>query len=151
MLDAAGYRVSVLQPAADDDEPTRSLCCGRTYLSIGQVEAARTEARRPQTALRPALAAGTPIIGLEPSCILSLRDDHLKLGLGEEALGLAKQVYLFEEFIDREHDRKRLRLNLNSLSDYDAFPERPDDSPQCLNHYARSHASMSPGTTRNNG
>lgn len=115
VLSAAGYRVRVLQTAPDDGERARALCCGRTYLSLGQVDAARAEARRLQTALRPALAAGTPIVGLEPSCILSLRDDHLKLGLGDEALALSKQVYLFEEFIAREHDRKRFQLAFKPL------------------------------------
>jgi hypothetical protein len=115
VLHAAGYRVTTLQPAADDATPQRPLCCGRTYLSLGQVEAARNEAQRMQAALRPALAAGTPIVGLEPSCILSLRDDHLKLGLGEAAVALSKQVFLFEEFIAREHDRKRFQLALKPL------------------------------------
>lgn len=115
VLSAAGYRVRVLEPAPNDHEPNRALCCGRTYLSLGQVEDARREARRMQAALAPALAAGTPIVGLEPSCILSLRDDHLKLGLGAAAEALAKQVYLFEEFIARENDRKRLNLSLKPL------------------------------------
>jgi glycerol-3-phosphate dehydrogenase subunit C len=114
VLSAAGYRVITLQAAADD-EPDRALCCGRTYLSLGQVDAARREARRLHSALRPALASGTPIVGLEPSCILSLRDDHLKLGLGEEAIALSKQVYLFEEFIAREHDRKRFNPGFKPL------------------------------------
>jgi len=116
VLTAAGYHVQVLAPAADDLEPARDLCCGRTYLSLGQVEAARYEARRMQAALAPAFAAGTPIVGLEPSCILSLRDDHLKLGLGAGAEALAKQVYLFEEFIAREQDRKRLNLSFKPLA-----------------------------------
>ena len=116
VLTAAGYRVTTLKAAPDDEEPDRALCCGRTYLSLGQVEAARREARRMQAALRPALVSGTPIVGLEPSCILSLRDDHLKLGLGEEAVALSKQVYLFEEFIAKEHDRKRLQLDLKPLA-----------------------------------
>lgn len=115
VLSAAGYRVTTLQPDLFDEEPERALCCGRTYLSLGQVEQARYEARRMQLALRPALAAGTPIVGLEPSCILSLRDDHLKLGLGDEAVALSKQVYLFEEFIAREYDRKRMQLELKPL------------------------------------
>ncbi|ANQ83155.1 hypothetical protein dqs_0072 [Azoarcus olearius] len=115
VLDAAGYQVEVLAPAAADGEQ-RPLCCGRTWLSLGQVDAARAEARRMQAALRPALEKGWPVVGLEPSCILSLRDDHLKLGLGAEAEALAKQVYLFEEFIAREHDRKRLQLKLKPLA-----------------------------------
>lgn len=115
VLTAAGYNVSLLQALADDEEPERALCCGRTSLSLGQVEAARREAQRMHRALRPALAAGTPIVGLEPSCILSLRDDHLKLGLGEAAIALSKQVYLFEEFIAKEHDRKRFTLEFKPL------------------------------------
>lgn len=115
VLTAAGYRVELLRPAADDAEPGRPLCCGRTYLSLGQVEEARREASRMQAALKPALERGLPIIGLEPSCILSLRDDHLRLGLGDDARTLAAQVYLFEEFIAREHDRKRLELPLKPL------------------------------------
>ncbi|WP_079433155.1 (Fe-S)-binding protein [Zoogloea sp. LCSB751] len=117
VLSAAGYRVTSLEPLSDATEPTRPLCCGRTYLSLGQVDAARAEARRMHAALRPALEAGVPIVGLEPSCILSLRDDHLKLGLGADAEKLAKQVYLFEEFIAREHDRKNLQLTLKPLPD----------------------------------
>lgn len=115
VLVAAGYNVITLRPLADDAEPNRALCCGRTYLSLGQVDAARREAQRMHQALRPALEKGIPIVGLEPSCILSLRDDHLKLGLGETAEALAKQVYLFEEFIAREHDRKRFTLEFKPL------------------------------------
>jgi len=114
VLTVAGYNVITLR-AQPQDEPDRALCCGRTYLSLGQVEEARHEARRLHSALRPALAAGIPVVGLEPSCILSLRDDHLKLGLGEEAVALAKQVYLLEEFIAREHDRKRFTLEFKPL------------------------------------
>lgn len=115
VLSAAGYIVRVLAPVADDPESGRPLCCGRSYLSLGQIDAARHEARRLHAALRPALESGAPVIGLEPSCILSLRDDHLKLGLGPAAETLSKQIYLFEEFIAREHDRKRLRLDLRAL------------------------------------
>jgi Fe-S oxidoreductase len=116
VLTAVGYTVQVLQPAAGDTEPDRPLCCGRTWLSLGQTDTARAEARRLHQALRPALEGGTPIVGLEPSCILSLRDDHLKLGLGEDATRLAGQVYLFEEFLAREHDRKRFTPAFKPLS-----------------------------------
>ncbi|MCB1956964.1 MAG: hypothetical protein KDG55_14875 [Rhodocyclaceae bacterium] len=110
VLSAAGYRVEILAPAAGDPEPDRPLCCGRTYLSHGRIEEARREAARMLSALTPALERGTPIVGLEPSCILSLRDDHLKLGLGPASEALADQVYLFEEFIARESQRGSLQL-----------------------------------------
>lgn len=114
VLEAGGYRVEVLRPAADDAEPARPLCCGRTYLSQGLVEAAKVEARRVMAALGPALAEGTPIVGLEPSCLLALRDEFYSLGLGPAVGQLGKQAFLFEEFLMREAN-KGLQLNLKPL------------------------------------
>ncbi|HVI51467.1 MAG TPA: 4Fe-4S dicluster domain-containing protein [Candidatus Sulfotelmatobacter sp.] len=115
VLSAAGYRVSIAQPAADDAEPERPLCCGRTYLSTGMVPQARREAERVLAALRPALKAGTPVVGLEPSCLLALRDEFYSLGLGAEIGQLGKQAFLFEEFIAREAVRGRT-LPLKALN-----------------------------------
>ncbi len=112
VLVAAGYRVSVAQPAADDAEPRRGLCCGRTYLSMGMVTKARAEAQRLLKALAPAIAKGLPIIGLEPSCLLSMRDEFYSLGFGAEIGALGKNLYLFEEFLSREAQRKGLTLPL---------------------------------------
>jgi hypothetical protein len=102
VLAAGGYRVSIAKPAPDDAETNRALCCGRTYLSMGMVGKARAEAKRVVAALGPAIAAGTPIVGLEPSCLLSMRDELYSLGLGPEIGALGKNLYLFEEFIARE-------------------------------------------------
>jgi Fe-S oxidoreductase len=113
VLTAGGYRVSIARPAPDDPEPKRSLCCGRTYLSMGMVGKARAEAKRVLAALQPAIAAGTPIVGLEPSCLLSMRDEFFSLGLGEEIGKLGKNLYLFEEFLAREALRG-LKLPLKS-------------------------------------
>ncbi len=114
VLRAAGYTVEVLQPAADDAEPGRPLCCGRTYLSQGMVDAAKLEGRRMMAALAPALAAGTPIVGLEPSCLLALRDEFYSLSLGPGVAQLGKQAFLFEEFLMREGN-KGLKLDLRPL------------------------------------
>ncbi|WP_294536123.1 4Fe-4S dicluster domain-containing protein [uncultured Rhodoblastus sp.] len=105
VLAAGGYRVSIAQAAADDAEPGRALCCGRTYLSMGMVGQARAEAKRVLAALGPAIAAGTPIVGLEPSCLLSMRDEFFSLGLGAEVGAMGKNLYLFEEFLAREAQR----------------------------------------------
>ncbi len=67
VLRAAGYRVHFAMPA----EGGRPLCCGRTFLSIGKVDEARTEAERTLAALAPFVAQGMPVIGLEPSCLFS--------------------------------------------------------------------------------
>ncbi|WP_238121697.1 MULTISPECIES: (Fe-S)-binding protein [unclassified Xanthobacter] len=115
VLETAGYRVRIARPAADDAEPDRSLCCGRTYLTTGMVEKARGEAKRVLAAFRNEIAAKTPIIGLEPSCLLSLRDELYSLGLGPQVGDLGKQLYLLEEFLSREHQNKGLRLDLKPL------------------------------------
>lgn len=114
VLHAGGYAVQVLRPAADDAEPDRPLCCGRSYLSQGMVEAAKVEAQRVMRALAPAIAAGTPIVGLEPSCLLALRDEFYSLSLGPEVGQLGKQAFLFEEFLMREGN-KGLKLDLKPL------------------------------------
>ncbi|HWK69756.1 MAG TPA: FAD-linked oxidase C-terminal domain-containing protein [Burkholderiaceae bacterium] len=115
VLQAAGYKVHIAQPAAGDGQPKRPLCCGRTYLAAGMVDEARAEARRVVDALRPFIARGIPIVGLEPSCLLSLRDEFLVMGLGEDAQALSRHAYLFEEFLARELDAGRLKLKLAPL------------------------------------
>jgi len=114
VLQAGGYGVRVLQPAPDDDEPDRPLCCGRSYLSQGMVDAARSEAQRVMKALVPALAEGLPVIGLEPSCLLALRDEFYSLSLGPAVGQLGKQAFLLEEFLMREGN-KGLKLDLKPL------------------------------------
>ncbi|QGM98461.1 (Fe-S)-binding protein [Methylocystis parvus] len=115
VLERAGYCVTMATPAPTDAEPDRPLCCGRTYLTTGMVEKARFEARRVLAAFQDAIAAKTPIVGLEPSCLLSLRDELYSLGLGPEVGDLGKQLYLFEEFLVREHQNNGLRLDLRAL------------------------------------
>ncbi|MCK6390963.1 MAG: (Fe-S)-binding protein [Azonexus sp.] len=114
VLHAGGYTVDLLKPAETDAEPARPLCCGRSYLSQGLVDEARQEAERVMAALAPALAAGTPIVGLEPSCLLALRDEFYSLSLGPAVGQLSKQVFLFEEFLMREGN-KGLSLPLKPL------------------------------------
>ncbi|MFM8332585.1 MAG: (Fe-S)-binding protein [Candidatus Methylumidiphilus sp.] len=111
VLRAAGYRAIIAEPAQTD----RPLCCGRTYLAQGRVAEAQAEARRMLDALLPHVAAGRTIVGLEPSCLLTLRDEYKALGLGEDAHTVAAQALLFEEFIAREHTAKTLNLNLKPL------------------------------------
>ena len=115
VLRAGGCRVHVARARADDAEPGRPLCCGRTYLAAGLVDEARNEARRVVAAMAPHVARGAAIVGLEPSCLLTLRDEFLVLGLGEAARRLADSTFLSEEFLAREHRAGRLRLPLSPL------------------------------------
>jgi Fe-S oxidoreductase len=111
VLQAAGYHVQ-LPHAADSARP---LCCGRTFLASGLVDEAKTEARRMLEALTPFIERDIPIVGLEPSCLLTLRDEYRSL-LGRDAsAGQARQALLFEEFLAREAKAGKLDLKLNAL------------------------------------
>jgi Fe-S oxidoreductase len=110
VLTRAGYRVTTPEPAVG-----RPLCCGRTFLTAGLVDEARHEARRMLAALGPAIAAGTPIIGLEPACLLTLRDELPAMLPGAETSALAGHAQLFEEFVASEAAAGRFNLPLAAM------------------------------------
>jgi FAD/FMN-containing dehydrogenase/Fe-S oxidoreductase len=107
VLAAAGHAVHVAKPI---DGSPRPLCCGRTFLSVGKVDEARAEAERTLHSLGPFADAGLPIIGLEPSCILSFRDEIPAIVKDETALNVAKQAVTFEEFMAHEVAVLRFKL-----------------------------------------
>ena len=111
VLEAAGYHVTI---ASNRDEK-RPLCCGRTFLAAGLVEQAREEALRMLDALRPWLHKDIPIIGLEPSCLLTLRDEYLSMLPGTDSDHLARNAFLFEEFFANEAEAGHLDLPLRPL------------------------------------
>ena len=98
VLEAAGYRVHVAEPVLTG----RPLCCGRTFLACGRVEEARAEARRVLDAVGPWVRRGVSVIGLEPACLYTLRDEYLALVPGVETRALAAAALGFEEFVARE-------------------------------------------------
>jgi len=112
VLSAAGYRVHSLQ-ATDGKRP---LCCGRSFLATGMVEQAQIEARRMLDAVRPYVERGLPIIGLEPSCLFTLRDEYLSMLPGKETEAVAGKAMLLEEFLAAEKREGRLRLKLKPLA-----------------------------------
>ena len=113
-LTGAGYRVHIAGAA---DGSTRPLCCGRTFLSVGNVAAARAELSRTLNALRPFLERGVPIVGLEPSCLLTFRDEALALLPGDDSRRAAAHAALFEEFIAREAKAGRFQPPLGPIGE----------------------------------
>jgi Fe-S oxidoreductase len=109
VLSEAGYQVRFARPA---DTRGRPLCCGRTFLSAGLVSEARREAERVVAALTPFVVRGMPVIGLEPSCLLTLRDELLAMLPGPTSEAIAANAFLLEEFLAREADAGKLRLRL---------------------------------------
>jgi len=94
VLEAAGCTVVV---------PTGNLCCGRPLYDYGMLETAQRLLRRILDALREEIAAGTPVVVLEPSCAAVFRDELPNLfPRDEDARRLAAQTYLLSEFLNRK-------------------------------------------------
>ncbi|MEZ5815487.1 MAG: FAD-binding and (Fe-S)-binding domain-containing protein [Hyphomicrobiaceae bacterium] len=66
LLEHLGYEVVV---------PRENLCCGRPLYDWGWIDAAKSLWRRTFDVLAPEIAAGTPMVGLEPSCVSAFRDE----------------------------------------------------------------------------
>jgi FAD/FMN-containing dehydrogenase/Fe-S oxidoreductase len=113
VLTAGGYRVHLPKPV---DRSSRALCCGRTFLSAGLVDQARAELDRLVATYAPFAARGVPIVGLEPSCLLTLRDELLSLRSDDTAKSVSAHAMLFEEFLVREAEAGRLELPLKPIA-----------------------------------
>jgi len=110
VLAAAGYTVRVPTSAAG-----RALCCGRTYLATGMLDSARATASELVTALGPFVARGVSVVGLEPSCLLGLRDELKALLPGDSKNRLAAAALTFEEFVVRERAAGRWQLEFKRV------------------------------------
>ena len=94
VLNAAGCRVTVVRA------PTgRPLCCGRTALAVGDIAVARKEIERSLAVLAPLAQRGVPILGLEPCCLYTLRDEWPALLPGPKTDAVAAQAQLFESYL----------------------------------------------------
>jgi FAD/FMN-containing dehydrogenase/Fe-S oxidoreductase len=93
VLEAAGYHVVL---------PPKTVCCGLTWISTGQLSRAKKVLARSLAALEPLLAGGTPIVGLEPSCLAALKHDAPAL-LPENPLAAstAAAAHTFAEFLNQ--------------------------------------------------
>ena len=108
VLKAAGYAVV----AFADNTKERPLCCGRTYYDAGLIEEARREAVRISTAAEAFAEKGIPVMGLEPSCVLMMRDEYAALGLPVKE---KPPVLLFEEFVAARLAEGKFALPLKSI------------------------------------
>jgi FAD/FMN-containing dehydrogenase/Fe-S oxidoreductase len=110
VLSAAGYRLHHVVPVSG----TRPLCCGRTFLSVGQVEKARKEAHRTIMTLAPFVERGAKIVGLEPSCLLTLRDEFFALLPKETVQPIADNALLIEELLATDLASGKITLPFKS-------------------------------------
>ncbi|MGI9102965.1 MAG: FAD-binding and (Fe-S)-binding domain-containing protein [Terriglobales bacterium] len=114
VLEAAGY--SVIEPSV-----RKPVCCGRTFLSAGLVEQAREEMSRLVEATAPYAQRGLPIVGIEPSCLLTLRDELKVVLKGPNVDAVAAQSMLFEEFLATKSRLGRLKLSFRDHGPRDAY------------------------------
>ncbi|MBU3583355.1 FAD-binding protein [Polynucleobacter sp. 15G-AUS-farblos] len=127
VLQAAGYQVHIPhknQSKAKTDQVnngarntcSKEFCCGRTYLAAGMVDKAKETLGELVNHLAPYAEKHIPIIGLEPSCLFTLKDEALVMGFGERAVSVSKQAQLLEEFLANEVKVGKLQLNLKAAS-----------------------------------
>ena len=123
VLNAAGYRVHIphksqtnktKQANNNENGCSKEFCCGRTYLAAGMVDEAKATLGELVDHLAPYAAKDIPIIGLEPSCLFTLKDEALVMGFGDKAISVSKQAQLLEEFLSSEVRAGKLKLNLKA-------------------------------------
>ncbi len=107
LLEKAGYEV-ILEES--------KVCCGRPMISKGFLTQARELAERNIEALLPYVERSVPIIGIEPSCILTLRDDYRDLVPGARSQQLADGVFMLEEFLAARARAGDLSLEFKPLA-----------------------------------
>src|SRR5204863_1635073 len=95
VLEAAGYRVALID----------RKCCGRPLISKGMLAEAREHAAWNVARLAPYAERSIPIVGLEPSCLLTLRDESVDLLRTDDARTVARHAFLLDEFLQRERAR----------------------------------------------
>ncbi len=102
-LERSGYHVLLAE----------KKCCGRPMISKGMLGQAKENAEWNVEKLAPYAAKGVPVVGLEPSCLLTLRDEYPEFIATEAARKVAENSFLFEEFVLREQKQGRLILQSN--------------------------------------
>ncbi|MEV8410007.1 FAD-linked oxidase C-terminal domain-containing protein [Streptomyces niveus] len=102
--------VQLLERAGWDVRLESGVCCGRSSLSKGLVDDAKNKARHLADTLSKATEAGSPVVGCEPSCLMTLRDEHLSLLPDDPAVkDIAGRVRQVEELLVEAIDDGRLR------------------------------------------
>lgn len=108
VLESAGFEVVI---------PAKQLCCGRPLISKGLLPKAKATARHTVDGLIEYVQQGWPIVGLEPSCMLTFRDDYLDL-IGDHpgVQAVAEGTYMLEEFLAQLASEGRLDIDFTSTS-----------------------------------
>tara|TARA_B100000963_G_scaffold237339_1_gene207487 strand:- start:1191 stop:4091 length:2901 start_codon:yes stop_codon:yes gene_type:complete len=113
VLNKFGYQVII--PSFSKDKLNRPLCCGRTYISYGQLDKASEELNRFNNYIIENNYFNLPIVGIEPSCLLTFSDEYQKLKNIKNKEKIKNKFYLLEEFILNEI-RNDNKVNINKFN-----------------------------------
>ena len=113
VLNKFGYQAII--PSFDDSNLSRPLCCGRTYISFGQMDKAKYEMNRFTNYLVNNGYAEMPVVGIEPSCLLTFNDEYKSLKGINKRKQLQNKFYLIEEFI-LEQIQQGKKVNASSYT-----------------------------------
>ncbi len=106
LLEAGGYHVELVNGG----------CCGRPMISKGLLDQARDQARANIDTLNTYASQGIPIVGCEPSCLLTLRDEYPEFVGDDRARTVAENSFLIDEFLANAHDQGRLDLEFSDVA-----------------------------------
>ena len=113
VLNKFGYQAII--PSYGKDNLSRPLCCGRTYISYGQLDKAASELNRFNDYILENNYYDLPVVGIEPSCLLTFNDEYLSLKNINNREKIKNNFYLLEEFI-----LEQLKINTNiKINDFD--------------------------------
>ena len=104
LLEAAGYRVQLAE----------AQCCGRPMISKGFLEEAQAQARYNVDRLYAFADQGVPIIGCEPSCLLTFRDEYPEFCGDERARKVAEHSFMIDEFLAMLQEKGELELEFST-------------------------------------
>jgi Fe-S oxidoreductase len=141
VLSASGFRLRLLSPPPGE----RPYCCGRTFLEMGMIEEARREARRLIAATKPFTERGIPMVGLEPACVLTIRDEIVNHLAEDGARELASATFLFEEMMSRPAPAEALAPQLLKIEAEILFSAHCHQHAFGTSPLARKVAALVPG------
>ncbi|HEX6069228.1 MAG TPA: FAD-binding and (Fe-S)-binding domain-containing protein [Longimicrobiaceae bacterium] len=106
VLERAGFAVEL---------PEQTVCCARPMISKGLLDDARRYQRTLLDTLAPQMDGGVALVGIEPSCILTFRDEMPDLARDDRARRVAENSFTLEEFLDALPDYRPGRLERRAI------------------------------------
>ena len=108
--------VEILESAGFQVELANAQCCGRPMISHGMLDAAVAQARHNVDLLHSYAERGIPIVGCEPSCLLTFRDEYPELLKDEKSRKVAEHTFMIDEFLMMLHDKGELELQFQDVA-----------------------------------